>query len=409
MLFMILHVLLVFHVLPAIIRPCRILQWLLTHRETAAHWPRAVSPTMTASDSITEPLPIFKLAHHYLIYDVDAISYIRAKYNISGVLIGGLPQAPQQNVFSGIPVELMPEEARLLVERGVAYLVDDVKAHKQGFLEAGLREEERRAYKESLRRQGAAAAKQTEQRAEERKKAALSKKMGTESWNDIPEDMLIPSSSRAQRKKDRKETNDAAKRPAPGGNGEESLFTPSAEPVSATGSAISRVTSHASAIGLEPYAVTPTTSYPPLTSAPPPPPPKARQTEAPAGRQPGTSEPSHPDVPSSYPLYKHLHEQGYFLAPGLRFGCQYMAYPGDPLRFHSHFLCNGMDWEQGFDLIDLVGGGRLGTGVKKGFLIGGEVKPEKGDGAGKASIDGHGNTGSSVGGVRAFCIEWAGM
>ena len=95
-----------------------------------------------------------------------------------------------------------------------------------------------------------------------------------------------------------------------------------------------------------------------------------------------------------------MHEQGYFLAPGLRFGCQYMAYPGDPLRFHSHFLCNDMDWDQEFDLLDLVGGGRLSTGVKKGFLIGGVDERE---GAAKRDAD------AVDDGVRAFCIEWGGM
>ena len=54
-----------------------------------------------------------------------------------------------------------------------------------------------------------------------------------------------------------------------------------------------------------------------------------------------------------------------------------------------------MDWEEEFDLLDIVGGGRLGTGVKKGYLIGGqevnETKEEEDQG------------------VRTFCIEWGGM
>ena len=66
--------------------------------------------------TVAEPFPIFTVAHKYILYDVDTVSHARAKHNITGVLIGGLPQAPQQNVFSGIPLELMPEEARLLVE-----------------------------------------------------------------------------------------------------------------------------------------------------------------------------------------------------------------------------------------------------------------------------------------------------
>jgi tRNA splicing endonuclease len=71
---------------------------------------------------------------------------------------------------------------------------------------------------------------------------------------------------------------------------------------------------------------------------------------------------------------------------------------GDPLRFHSHFLAVGHDWDEEIDLLDIVGGGRLGTGVKKGYLIGG-VDPDK---ESVEADDQHGN-------VRAFCIEWAAM
>ena len=88
----------------------------------------------------------------------------------------------------------MPEEARLLCEKGAAYIVDDVAAHKQGFLGRGMSDEERKRFQESLRRQGSAAAGQVRERAEERKKVALEKKLANGDWNDIPEDMLKPPS-----------------------------------------------------------------------------------------------------------------------------------------------------------------------------------------------------------------------
>ncbi|KAK6441349.1 tRNA-splicing endonuclease subunit [Oleoguttula sp. CCFEE 5521] len=327
-----------------------------------------------AEVSISEPFPIFSLAHKYILYDVNVVSYIRAKYNVTGVLIGTLPQAPQQNVFSGIPLELMPEEARLLVEEGIAYLVDDVKAHKHAFMDNGLSAEEKRAFQSALRRQGLAAARDVAKRGDDRKKVALEKKFGTGDWNDIPEDMLVPTGKRAKKGKK------TGSRPtSSGGTGtntpigeasgavtstaeeDESLFSTPAESMTSSRPpgpprSESRASSAAGSLMLTPYPQTPTTSAPLLQSSPPP-----SDEVLPL-----------PEVPSSYPLYRHLHEKSYFMAPGLRFGCQYMAYPGDPLRFHSHFLCNGMDWDQDFDLLDIVGGGRLGTGVKKGFLIGGQ-------------------------------------
>jgi tRNA-splicing endonuclease subunit Sen34 len=99
-------------------------------------------------------------------------------------------------------------------------------------------------------------------------------------------------------------------------------------------------------------------------------------------------------VTAAYPLFAHLHALSYFITPGLRFGCDYAVYPGDPLRFHSHFLAVGYDWDEEIPLMDMVGGGRLGTGVKKSFLIGGKSPTD--------SIEDNA-------GVRTFCIEWGGM
>jgi tRNA-splicing endonuclease subunit Sen34 len=120
--------------------------------------------------------------------------------------------------------------------------------------------------------------------------------------------------------------------------------------------------------------ITPTTSTPPL-----PTPPKDESRPLPV-------------VPKSYPLFRFLHSRGYFFMPGLRFGCNYSVYPGDPLRYHSHFLATGLGWDEKFDLLDIVGGGRLGTGTKKAYMVGGEnPKAPKEDN------------------VRAFSVEWASM
>jgi tRNA-splicing endonuclease subunit Sen34 len=329
----------------------------------------------TSLPTVPEPFPIFKLAHKYLVYDVDTVSYIRRQYNIGGVLIGSLPQAPQQNVFLGLPVELMPEEARLLVEKGVACIVDDAASHKKAFLGNGLSVEERMAYQAALRKQGVTAAKDASKKGNDRKRSALAKKAESEDWNDIPEDMLKPI---IDRKPDDSTASAEGDANVSNKTTDESLFIPT--PSSSPSPGISTA---ATVPGRQPYIISPTTSYPPL--------------QAPVSLPVDTG--SVVETLPSYPLYKHLHDQGYFLSPGLRFGCQYVAYPGDPLRFHSHFLCNGMDWDQEFDLLDLVGGGRLGTGVKKGFLIGGS-------GEGGRAADG---AYEPRGDIRSFCIEWGGM
>lgn len=75
------------------------------------------------------------------------VSHVRKVHHMCGCLSGTLPQIPQQNVFLGLPLELMMEEAALLVEKGVAYVVDDQEAHRRG-LKAMLEEDKRRFLKE---------------------------------------------------------------------------------------------------------------------------------------------------------------------------------------------------------------------------------------------------------------------
>src|SRR5699024_6249032 len=37
-------------------------------------------------------------------------------------------------------------------------------------------------------------------------------------------------------------------------------------------------------------------------------------------------------------LHRHLYNRRYFMTPGLRFGAHLSVYPGDPFRYHAHFL-----------------------------------------------------------------------
>jgi len=62
-------------------------------------------------------------------WDVDDIAVIRNEYRVCGALLGTLPHLLQQNVFLGVPLVLLPEEAVLLVDKGFAVLVDDPGAH----------------------------------------------------------------------------------------------------------------------------------------------------------------------------------------------------------------------------------------------------------------------------------------
>lgn len=293
---------------------------------------------------VPHPFPISCITGRYLLFDINVISHVRRTHNICGVLIGTIPNLSQQNVFLGIPLELTPEEARVLVEQGHAYVVDDVQLHQKGFME--MTREERLAWMKELDHQGMELSRVTIARADERSEQAL----------------------KAKGLLGKKEGNSSSM--APSEQSDETLFDVSPPVVAPP------------AKKLDPTFITPTTSHPPLAQPPPD-----------AGLR-------LPAVPKSFPLFRYLHSRGYFFMPGIRFGCNYSVYPGDPLRFHSHFLATGLDWDEEFDLLDVVGGGRLGTSVKKAYLLGGEVSDAE------AEVR---ENGVEVKPVRAFSIEWAGL
>ena len=317
------------------------------------------------------PLPIFKVSRaveRYLLYDVDTITWLREHYNILGVLIGTLPQIPQQNVFLGLPLELQPEEVRLLIEKGVGYVVDDLQWHVE--VMQSMTSKQRDAFIEGLSKEGMNAAKAVEQQKIQRTEEVIKKLQlgnGENASGSLNSSTL----------------------PSLGDDGDESLFGQA----SAEG-----LLSRTSTSSVKPWTITPTTSYPPLP--------------IPSNRT--SSKPPAVD-PASYALFKYLHGLSYFLSPGLRFGCQFLVYPGDPLRFHSHFLAVSAEWDEEIDLLGLIGGGRLGTGVKKGWLVGGlERTKSKTSQSSTVKAESRSNTDKNSseireGQVRTFCIEWAGM
>jgi len=506
-----------------------------------------------APTQVSEPFPISCVAGRYLLFDVDVISHVRRNHNICGVLVGTIPNLSQQNVFLGIPLELMPEEARVLVEGGHAHIVDDVETHRQGFQE--MSRADRLQYLAEMDRQGTEAAKESLAAQEKKKDNALKKKglrkevVETETAPSVAgSTATIESSTTASSIAD-STASDATvhvELPSPAASGlgfimKGSGFLDAQSSVNTLSSSVSPVVSTsvpsapsesssvasdlgssfvdlgsvmkgssfiesastpsksdiavapASAASLSPQTSDLGSSFsdlgsimkgssfldptpiqvkvrkveveeaapllvkeeaaelveadsaqleaamqeefsavtaddpaevelpeatPPMVDGTPVPTNGSQETslfdsELPTSKStpksvftqrqyitPTTSHPPLPvpsptstsrlpAVPKSYPLFRFLHSRGYFFMPGLRFGCNYSVYPGDPLRYHSHFLATGLGWDEKFDLLDIVGGGRLGTGTKKAYMVGGQE-----EGAKEA---------------RAFSVEWASM
>ncbi|KAG7287804.1 hypothetical protein NEMBOFW57_007319 [Staphylotrichum longicolle] len=283
---------------------------------------------------------ISRVAGRYLVFDIDDVVYIRRHHGICAVLTGTMPQNPTQNLFLSLPVELRAEEAKLLVDKGVGHIADEQTDHLSQL--GTMDESTRRAYLQHLRQQ-----RRNAQQVFEEEKAKVQAK-------HLDKRKAKPKAA-------------AAERPAAVTDSADSLFS---TPSPSTTPGPSKQEKEAPLPG-----VTPTTSTSLLSPSP-------------------STSLSMP-TPASYALYRYLNARGYYTTPGLRFGGDYSVYPGDPFRYHAHYLANGYGWDEPVAMLDLVTSGRLGTAVKKGFLFGAEKpKPREEGGEGE---------------VRVFCIEWAGM
>ncbi|KAF5584061.1 tRNA-splicing endonuclease subunit sen-34 [Fusarium pseudoanthophilum] len=274
---------------------------------------------------------ISKIAGRYLIFDPEAAAFLRRNENINGTLAGTAPQQPTQNIFLGLPIELRPEEAEALLHKNVAYLVDDVAAHHHVL--QNHKAEARRLYLDSLRTR-----KQTAQQVLAEKNA-----------QKVVEGALKRGKSR---------------RVPPGNTDDDTITTSETKP------AVKQQQSAIKSLG-----VTPTSSGSLIS-------PEAERTYQ-------------ATTPMQGPLCGFLLTSGHYTTPGLRFGAKYSVYPGDPLRFHAHFMANQYEWEQDIPVLDIVAGGRLATAVKKAYLIGAEQPLANGSRDDQQ--------------MRTFSIEWAAM
>ncbi|KAF8911149.1 hypothetical protein CPB84DRAFT_1672286 [Gymnopilus junonius] len=320
------------------------------------------------SDSETRPIPIRVANKTAYVWDVDDIATIRSKHRICGVLTGTLPHLSQQNVFLGVPLVLMPEEAVFLVESGAAVLIDDPKAYLQPAipqLQKWSAEQQ-----ESIRTQLAYS---------ETKQA----KDNASPSRALSEDALRKRKEREERKKTQAAL--AAKATA-----EEGGLDVFAQEGSSTPTAPSELNSTLS--------LTPTSDLPPSTPSNATNPSKSSSSSLPPYTIviPASASSHEWYTPSSctyttvesareagvwdYPstlaerarcgVFKDLWKQGYFMGGGIKFGGEYLVYPGDPLRYHSHFAATVIESPMAsLRPMEIVAHGRLGTATKKAHLL----------------------------------------
>ncbi|KAG8733393.1 tRNA-splicing endonuclease subunit [Ceratobasidium sp. 423] len=247
------------------------------------------------------------------VWSVDDIETLRVTHRICGTLSGTLPSVSQQNVFLGTPLTLLPEEVAALVN------TDDAQSH------------------------GAPTRHQLQRWAEVRK-AVIEAELKEREGSSAP--VKIDTSDKAQKKRMEREARKAAQQQQTEPSSLAEPDTPA--PV---------VTQH--------------TVHVPGPS-----------TELPwyAARIFHTIDESRDAGVWTYPrdvkeraecaVFRGLWDKGNYLGPGIKFGGNYLVYPGDPLRFHSHFVASVHPSRTStIRPMDIVAFGRLGTATKKVHLL----------------------------------------
>ena len=71
-----------------------------------------------------------------------------------------------------------------------------------------------------------------------------------------------------------------------------------------------------------------------------------------------------------YAAFKHFWTLGLYVTNGVKFGGDFLVYPGDPTRFHSFFVVQCVDQdEEPLKPSNLITLARLGTSVKKTLVL----------------------------------------
>ncbi|KAI0253839.1 hypothetical protein BJV78DRAFT_1274347 [Lactifluus subvellereus] len=305
-------------------------------------------------------IPIHVSNQRAFVWDADHVATLRSEHRICGVLAGTLPHLSQQNVFLGLPLVLMPEELVLLVEKQLATIVHDPAAHHaptSAQLEAwdvsrrqsiarlesgqrGAKDEERRA---AAAQQDAVAMQKRAEREAARRRRLEEAAAAWETRKDAPvastAGMPIPTQTTQMQRE--------GENPTP----ERASSSPAHAPTGAVYTVSVPTTSHEFTW----YDAAAAHTYETLDAA----------RAADVWNYPAT-----PEDRARCEVFRDLWEKGYYLGGGSKFGGDWLVYPGDPLRYHSHFVATLQSSPSApLRPMEVVAHGRLGTATKKAHLL----------------------------------------
>ncbi|XP_038153696.1 tRNA-splicing endonuclease subunit Sen34 [Cyprinodon tularosa] len=241
-----------------------------------------------------------------LLWRIQDLKTVRSK-GLVGALLGSLPRTPRQNIRLGRPLLLLPEEERLLRERhGAAALPGPKQDAAAAELRQRYEEEQERSFEE-----------QSVLALEDRKSALLRAMTSSGSESGGGSDEAL------QRRLLALEQN--------------FTFPRSALAVQLSTARAGLSHCHESRAFLK-------ADWP-------------------------IREPDSPRREARYQVFRDLRGRGFYLTPAGKFGGDFLVYPGDPVRFHAHFIAICLTLEESICMLDVLSVARLGSNVKKTVLL----------------------------------------
>ncbi|XP_041038307.1 tRNA-splicing endonuclease subunit Sen34 [Carcharodon carcharias] len=263
-----------------------------------------------------------------LVWSAEEAQQLRENHGLCGSPVGSLARQPRQNCRLGLPLLLLPEEAQLLAEEGLGLLVKP-RDREEREEEEEEREEERERHRQLLGRLCS----------EQRQLALQEKRKRLEGLSERIREGRRHKRTRRLRGDTAPEAGDEG-HPGPLKELEELERTFTFPPENTL---------------VQIHTICP----------------RPRRFEVVDWRLPSDDWPYPADSTHAlrYCVFKDLRAKGYQLTSGGKFGGDFLVYPGDPMRFHAHYIAICLPFGTGQPLQDTVTAGRLGSNVKKTILL----------------------------------------
>ncbi|XP_018425800.1 PREDICTED: tRNA-splicing endonuclease subunit Sen34 [Nanorana parkeri] len=299
-----------------------------------------VDSELCEAESERSKILIHLLEGNAFVWNAEDARKIREKHGLMGKLVGALVRKPMQNTRLGLPLELLPEETRLLVEIGAATLV--CRCFK----------EKKHAHPSNSPMDGTSPSSTVPE--EESSKA------GAEVFqnflkNSYKEQRRLAVEEKRRTLESLSETIMKFKNKRKHGEQEEPMESSSHGPIN------------------ELQNLEETFNFPEeamMVQIP------TAQTSIQSIEEVDLCKAS-PDWPYigqkkhelRFKVFRDLWQKGYYLTSGSKFGGDFLVYPGDPMRFHAHYIAICFPQDEEIALSDIITAGRLGTNVKKTVLL----------------------------------------